>query len=76
MKLVTHGVPQHKALSAWSTLFYYIFINDLHKAARFSKVTHFADDTNLLLVDKSLKKLINMLIMILLLSLCGSEQMK
>ena len=24
---------------------------------RFSKVTHFADDTNLLLVDKSLKKI-------------------
>ena len=36
----------------------FIFINDLHKAALFSKVTHFADDTNLLLVDKSLKKLI------------------
>ena len=38
-------------------LLFIIFINDLHKAACFSKVTHFADDTNLLLVDKSLKKI-------------------
>lgn len=32
-------------------------MNDLHKVARFSEVTHFADDTNLLLADKSLKKI-------------------
>ena len=34
-----------------------IFINLIFITARFSKVTHCADDTNLLLVDKSLKKI-------------------
>ena len=34
-----------------------MFINDLHKAAEFSSVHHFAGDTNLLLIDKSLKKI-------------------
>ena len=39
-----------------------IFINDLHVSIKNSKVHHFADDTNLLLINKSLKqinKLIN-----------------
>ena len=50
----THGVPQGSVLGP---LLFIMFINDLHKAAHFSKVTHFAGDTNLLLVDKSLKKI-------------------
>ena len=32
-------------------------IHDLHKAIKFSKVHHFADDTNLFIKDASLKKL-------------------
>ena len=34
-----------------------IYINDLNKAIKYSDVRHFADDTNLLLSDKSLKKI-------------------
>ena len=33
-----------------------IYINDLNQAIKFSKVHHFVDDTNLLLIDNSLKK--------------------
>ena len=34
-----------------------LFINDLHKAVEFSSIYHFADNTNLPLIDKSLKKI-------------------
>ena len=34
-----------------------IYINDLHSAIKYSLVHHFADDTNLLLKNKSLKQL-------------------
>ena len=34
-----------------------LFINDLHKTVEFSFVHHFADNTNLLLVDKSIKNI-------------------
>ena len=48
----TYGTPQGSVLGALLSI---LFINDLHKAAEFNSVHHFADDTNL--IDKSLKKI-------------------
>ena len=56
---ITHGVPQGSGLGL---LLFILFINDLHTSVKTSKVHHFADDTNLLFINKSLKminKLIN-----------------
>ena len=50
---ITHGVPQGPVLGP---VLYLLHINDLHKAIQNSSVHHFADDTNLLCTNNSLKK--------------------
>ena len=44
----------HKA--QYLVLFFIIFINDLNKSVENCKLHRYADDTNLLLREKSLKK--------------------
>ena len=54
-EMLTLNMGFHKAL--YYHLYSAIDINDLNKATKFSTAHHFADDTNLMLSDKSLKKL-------------------
>ena len=54
VKEIKHGVPQGSALGP---LLFLIYIYDLHKAIINSAVYHFADDTNLLNIKKSAKKI-------------------
>ena len=49
-----YGVPQG---SVFGPLLFILFINNLHKAVEFSSLYHFADDTNLILTDKSMKNI-------------------
>ena len=48
------GIPQGFVLGPLLLLLY---INDLNQAIKFCKVNHFTDDTNLLYLGKSIKKL-------------------
>ena len=51
---ITYGVPQDSVLGP---LLFLIYINDLNEAIEHLIIHHFADDTNILYSNKSLKKI-------------------
>ena len=54
LKSILHGVPQGSVLGP---LLFLLYINDLIDAIKYCMVHHFADDTNFLIFDNSLKSL-------------------
>ena len=50
---ISYSVPQDSV----QLLYFLLYINDLHTAIKFCKVHHFADDTYLLHISKSIKEL-------------------
>ena len=56
--IINFGVLQGSVLGPLLILLY---INDLNEAIKFCKVHHFADETNLLCLSNSIKKLNNLI---------------
>ena len=54
LAVINCGVPQGSVLGL---LLFLLYINDLNKATSFCKVHQFADDTDLLYLSNSIKKL-------------------